>query len=1277
MGIMNRKMVASLAAVAMSWTGMVGLVRPSSDDVVAAAPASPTDESKVPHYFGPYPNWANSPQVLANAIVEITPVSGDPGSGATATATVDPKLGGITAVSITSPGSGYLVAPDVAITAPGLAPPPTAAVATAQISPGVVTSIAVDETGFGFTAPAVTITAQPVDPGSGATATASGGVDNVSVIDGGVYEIQPIVEFSLPDLPGGVQATGTATMVSLDPAAVPPTFVITEVTVVEAGTGYTAAPTVTIWDAQANQLAPTPAVTEATIGIAQIDITSGGVGFIATPTVTINDTVGVADKGASATATVAVAGAVTAITVTDPGAGYLTPGIRKFVDQLPGLTAAGANNLGNYIPLAVPDTTTYPGSDYYEIALVQYRQQFHSDLPATLLRGYVQLSTSVVPGIAVPLTNANLDPAIAPSPALLPDGTQAIGVDQPRYLGPTIVAAKDRPVRILFRNLLPTGEPGNLFLPVDTSLMGSGMGPNAVVLDPNTNIPLEGAADEGTVLDAVRNPMCGESPKPSECFAETRATLHLHGGVTPWISDGTPHQWITPAGENTDYPEGVSVSDVPDMPDPGPGAQTFFYTNQQSARLMFYHDHAWGITRLNVYAGEAAGYLVTDPMEQSLIGTGGALAGLGVGTPLIVQDKTFVPSADTMAKADPTWNYDKWGGEGNLWTPHVYMPAQNPGDPSGMSGFGRWMYGPWFWPPAKDAKYPPIDNPYFDPACDPEIGQTDPITGLPTDLPCEPALIPSTPNISVGMEAFNDTPMVNGTVYPTTTVDPKTYRFRVLNAANDRFWNLSWYVADPRTGTLTEVALQPGRARGGSDRPSGVADTRHDVEPQGPELDSDRHRRWLSAGSRRRSGPADHLDHRPDPLRRRQRRSALAVASTGRACRRDRRLLPIPWQDPDHVQRRPRRLPGSRPWLRLLHRRPRHVARRRPDHPARIRPQHPHHHAGQGVEHGTRDRLRPAQHHQRPDGCTRRRVRPQGGWQRRVRIFDGPDHRRPGCIQLGLRFELRVERLVQQPNQPDREVRRICPDRGAGQRCPEIQIPSSSRIRRPGDRSRQPRGAQAATGDPFQPKGMHDEMNSANFDEWGRMTANLGLEAPGATPLLQNIILYPYVNPPTEILDSNGLPSALDVTPISSAADGTQIWKITHNGVRYPPDPLPSVRRANPQPGHLGQRHHPARANRSSVGRTRADQSVGRHDRRPTADRADPPVRRPRQQPAAQPGDASPCGGRLERRCPRSRLRRHRRHGCTHDHPDRQRDAWTSTGSTSSTATSSAMRKWT
>ena len=48
------------------------------------------------------------------------------------------------------------------------------------------------------------------------------------------------------------------------------------------------------------------------------------------------------------------------------------------------------------------------------------------------------------------------------------------------------------------------------------------------------------------------------------------------------------------------------------------GWPRYYYTNQQSGRLMFYHDHAYGITRLNVYVGEAAGYLLVDPTEDDL-----------------------------------------------------------------------------------------------------------------------------------------------------------------------------------------------------------------------------------------------------------------------------------------------------------------------------------------------------------------------------------------------------------------------------------------------------------------------------------------------------------------------------------------------------------------------------------------------------------------------------------------------------------------------------------
>jgi FtsP/CotA-like multicopper oxidase with cupredoxin domain/fibronectin type 3 domain-containing protein len=410
-------------------------------------------------------------------------------------------------------------------------------------------------------------------------------------------------------------------------------------------------------------------------------------------------------------------------------------GIRKFVDSLPGLTDQGANNLGQYIPVALADATTYPGSDYYEIALVQYGEKLHTDILTTTLRGYVQLET------ATNITTSKHIVLRYPNGAVITNtsGQQVFGYDRPSYLGPTIVATRNRPTRIKFTNYLPTGSGGDLYIPVDTTAMGAGAGPRG-----------------GT-----------------ELYKENRATLHLHGGLTPWISDGTPHQWTTPAGELTSYPKGVSVSNVPDMPDPGPGSLTFFYSNQQSARLMFYHDHAYGVTRLNVYAGEAAGYVLTDPTEQALI-SNTVLPGIGI--PLIIQDKTFVPPAAQLAQEDPTWDSAKYGGQGNLWFPHVYMPNQNPWDLGGAAAMGRWDYGPWFWPPYTGLVNGPVANPY-------------------AANPGEPPQIPGTPNPSLVPEGFMDTPVINGTVYPYMTVQPKAYRFRILNAANDRFWNLQLYQA--------------------------------------------------------------------------------------------------------------------------------------------------------------------------------------------------------------------------------------------------------------------------------------------------------------------------------------------------------------------------------------------------------------------------------------------------------------------------------------------------
>jgi hypothetical protein len=309
---------------------------------------------------------------------------------------------------------------------------------------------------------------------------------------------------------------------------------------------------------------------------------SPGSGYV-NPSVVISDITG---SGATATVTVDSTGAVTGITgsgsnytmpmvtIVDLGpcggagqpvcgsgamataiiGGPYTGGMLKFQDALPDLKNA----------IATPDTTTFPGSDFYVIGLTQYQTQMHASLPPTTLRGYCQLANSV-----------------------------ATTCSSQSYLGPVILAAKDRPVRVLFKNLLPTGAGGNLFIPVDSTYMGA------------------------------------DGP-------DNRATLHLHGGATPWISDGTPHQWTTPIG---DVPlKGVSTQSVPDMYFDGSGnivpfctatlnnncypngtftgtlptgatnnapagEMTFYWTNQQGGRLMFYHDHAYGITRLNVYVG--------------------------------------------------------------------------------------------------------------------------------------------------------------------------------------------------------------------------------------------------------------------------------------------------------------------------------------------------------------------------------------------------------------------------------------------------------------------------------------------------------------------------------------------------------------------------------------------------------------------------------------------------------------------------------------------------
>ncbi len=391
--------------------------------------------SPVPHYFGPTPNYANSPLRMSDAVVDF---SGGTGSGAAAVATVDPATGAIKSFNVTDGGSGYQSAPDVAITSP-LANGSGAA-ATATIARGV-TSIAVVNGGAGYTAPpAVTITRRWHRRDRNA--------EHVGLHrqrcrrTGGSGYVNPTITFELPETPGGIPAAGTATVVNGE---------LTGITITNRGSGYLTEPNVAIVEhgVQTGGAAVRALVTMDTIQ--SIDMADTGSGYTHAA-VTIDPPTDTA--GTQATVTPVVSGAVTGVTVTDPGSGYLTPGLKKFVDTLPGTGRATKNDLGQYIPTAVPDTTTYPGTDYYEIAVVQYRMKFHRDLPATLLRGYVQLSTSVVPG----KQRAADQRQPRPDRRRCADQPMATsGVDDPHYLGPTIIATKNRPVRVLFRNLLPTG----------------------------------------------------------------------------------------------------------------------------------------------------------------------------------------------------------------------------------------------------------------------------------------------------------------------------------------------------------------------------------------------------------------------------------------------------------------------------------------------------------------------------------------------------------------------------------------------------------------------------------------------------------------------------------------------------------------------------------------------------------------------------------------------------------------------------------------------------
>jgi len=205
------------------------------------------------------------------------------------------------------------------------------------------------------------------------------------------------------------------------------------------------------------------------------------------------------------------------------------------------------------------------------------------------------------------------------------------GTPTPMHLGGVIPATRPIPVQITFRNNLPPDS----IVPVDTTI-----------------------------------------PMPAD-QALNRTAVHLHGGLVPWISDGGPFDWWDPKGNsglsflNNEVLRGKTPEDILVVE---PNEAEYYYPNDQSARLVWYHDHAWGITRINAYVGIASGYVIADDNEA-------ALKAQGVPGPL--EANTFY-----MVFQDKVFNPD-----GSLFYASVYDQALF--GPPGVPSFGETLSTPF------------------------------------------------------------------------------------------------------------------------------------------------------------------------------------------------------------------------------------------------------------------------------------------------------------------------------------------------------------------------------------------------------------------------------------------------------------------------------------------------------------------------------------------------------------------------------------------------------
>lgn len=232
------------------------------------------------------------------------------------------------------------------------------------------------------------------------------------------------------------------------------------------------------------------------------------------------------------------------------------------------------------------------------------------------------------------------------------------------YIGPVIVATRNQATEIKFVNNLGTTASTNVLsyrYSTDQTLHWAD--------------PLNGEAN-------MCNHMFGFPPydlvnkKPDVCAENFNgpipAVVHLHGGEVPPVLDGGPDGWYTSDGIYKGH--GFYSKD-------GALATNYSilrYPNKQQGAPIWFHDHTLGATRLNVYAGLAGAYLISDPANDP--------PNLPPLVPLVVQDRMFDTTGQLFFPSDTANNL--------VWTPnpeHPYWVPEFVGDVVVVNG-KAWPY---------------------------------------------------------------------------------------------------------------------------------------------------------------------------------------------------------------------------------------------------------------------------------------------------------------------------------------------------------------------------------------------------------------------------------------------------------------------------------------------------------------------------------------------------------------------------------------------------------